>query len=131
MKQLSLLMFLLKRESWCEADPLITAYPNQADYKRTSNRKEKYINLICFCNFFSPMFLRVGLCFLCCRLIYWLCLSLGSSIRGLGFGFSFFPILVMLGANLYYICASVGQGAVFDVEPPTTAPPPPKLRWWG
>lgn len=64
------------------------------------------------------------------RLIYWLCLSLGSSIRGLGFGLSFFPILVMLGANLYYICSSVGQGAVFDVEPPTTAPPP-RQRWWG
>ncbi|XP_059205075.1 transmembrane protein 79-like [Centropristis striata] len=64
------------------------------------------------------------------RLIYWLCLSLGSSIRGLGFGFSFFPILVMLGANLYYVCSSLGQGAVFDVGPPTTAPPP-KQRWWG
>lgn len=64
------------------------------------------------------------------RLIYWICLSLGSSIRGLGFGFSFFPILVMLGVNLYYVCSSVGQGAIFDVEPPTTAPPP-KQRWWG
>ncbi|XP_032391407.1 transmembrane protein 79 isoform X2 [Etheostoma spectabile] len=64
------------------------------------------------------------------RLIYWLFLSLGSSIRGLGFGFSFFPILVMLGANLYYVCSSIGQEAVFDVEPPTTAPPP-RLRWWG
>ncbi|KAM6903276.1 uncharacterized protein tmem79a [Lycodopsis pacificus] len=64
------------------------------------------------------------------RLIYWLCLSLGSSIRGLGFGFSFFPILVMLGTNLYFVCSSVGQGAVFEVEAPTTAPPP-SLRWWG
>ncbi|XP_044028614.1 transmembrane protein 79 [Siniperca chuatsi] len=64
------------------------------------------------------------------RLIYWLCLSLGSSIRGFGFGFSFFPILVMLCANLYYICSSVGEGAVFDVTPPTTAPPP-RQRWWG
>ncbi|XP_034561516.1 transmembrane protein 79 [Notolabrus celidotus] len=64
------------------------------------------------------------------RLIYWLCLSLGSTIRGLGFGFSFLPILVMLGANLYYICSSLGQGAVFDVAPPTTAPPP-QPRWWG
>lgn len=63
------------------------------------------------------------------RLIYWLCLSLDSSIRGLGFGFSFFPILVMLGVNLYYVCSSLGQGAIFDVEPPTTAPP--KQRWWG
>uniref|UniRef100_UPI0037E89E85 transmembrane protein 79-like n=1 Tax=Semicossyphus pulcher TaxID=241346 RepID=UPI0037E89E85 len=64
------------------------------------------------------------------RLIYWLCLSLGSTIRGLGFGLSFLPILVMLGANLYYICSSMGQGAVFDVAPPTTAPPP-RQRWWG
>lgn len=64
------------------------------------------------------------------RLIYWLCLSLDSSIRGLGFGFSFLPILVMLGANLYYVCSSVGQSAVFDVAPPTTAPPP-RQRWWG
>ncbi|KAM8841668.1 transmembrane protein 79 isoform 1-T2 [Spinachia spinachia] len=64
------------------------------------------------------------------RLIYWLCLSLGSSIRGLGFGFSFFPMLVMLGTNLYFVCSSVGQEAVFEVEPPTTTTPP-KLRWWG
>ncbi|KAF3834085.1 hypothetical protein F7725_025289 [Dissostichus mawsoni] len=64
------------------------------------------------------------------RLIYWLCLSLGSSFRGLGFGFSFFPILVMLGVNLYYICSSVGPESVFDVEPPTSAPPP-RQRWWG
>lgn len=65
------------------------------------------------------------------RLIYWLCLSLGSTIRGLGFGFSFLPIMVMLGANLYYIISSVGQGAVFDIAQPTTAPPPPQRRWWG
>ncbi|XP_072226270.1 uncharacterized protein [Leuresthes tenuis] len=65
------------------------------------------------------------------RLIYWLCLSLGSTIRAFGFGFSFFPIFVMLGVNLYYVCSSVGQGSVFDVETPTAAPPPPKLRWWG
>ncbi|KAM4724732.1 uncharacterized protein FYW61_013043 [Anableps anableps] len=63
------------------------------------------------------------------RLIYWLCLALGSSFRGFGFGFSFFPILVMLGANLYYVCSSAGQGSVFDVAPPATAPPP-RLRWW-
>ncbi|XP_069033085.1 transmembrane protein 79-like isoform X1 [Embiotoca jacksoni] len=65
------------------------------------------------------------------RLIYWLCLSLGSSIRGLGFGLSFLPILVMLGANLYYVCSSVGEGAVFDVARPTAAAPPPERRWWG
>lgn len=66
-----------------------------------------------------------------CRLVYWLCLSLGgSSIRGFGFGLSFFPILTMLGINLYYVCSSVGPEAVFDVAPPTT-PPPPRQRWWG
>lgn len=63
------------------------------------------------------------------RLIYWVCLTLGSSVRALGFGFSFFPILLMLGVNLYYIFSSVGQGAVFDVEPPTKEPP--VQRWWG
>ncbi|TWW65682.1 transmembrane protein 79-like [Takifugu flavidus] len=65
------------------------------------------------------------------RLIYWLCLALGSaSTRTLGFGFSFLPILVMLAANLYYVCSSVGQEAIFEVAPPTTAPPP-RQRWWG
>ncbi|XP_008288800.1 transmembrane protein 79-like [Stegastes partitus] len=65
------------------------------------------------------------------RLIYWLCLSLGSSIRGLGFGFSFLPILAMLAVNLYFVCSSVGQGSVFDVASPTTAPPPRLKNWWG
>ncbi|XP_061616687.1 transmembrane protein 79 [Phyllopteryx taeniolatus] len=65
------------------------------------------------------------------RLIYWLCLSLGSSIRGLGFGLSFFPMLVMLAANLYFVSSSAGPEAVFDVEPPTTAPPPQQRSWWG
>ncbi|CAN9503704.1 unnamed protein product [Ophioblennius macclurei] len=65
------------------------------------------------------------------RLIYWLCLSLDSSVRGLGFGFSFLPILLMLGVNLFFVCSSTsGRGAVFEVAPPTTAPPP-KQRWWG
>uniref|UniRef100_A0A3P9J558 Transmembrane protein 79b n=1 Tax=Oryzias latipes TaxID=8090 RepID=A0A3P9J558_ORYLA len=63
------------------------------------------------------------------RLIYWLCLALDSSIRGLGFAFSFLPMVVMMGANLYYMCSSVGQDAIFDVAVPTT-PPPPRLRWW-
>ncbi|KAL0962261.1 hypothetical protein UPYG_G00337780 [Umbra pygmaea] len=64
------------------------------------------------------------------RLIYWVCASLGSSVRSVGFGLSFLPILVMLGANLYFVCVSLREGAVFDVAPPTTAPPP-KQRWWG
>ncbi|XP_077598979.1 uncharacterized protein tmem79a [Stigmatopora nigra] len=64
------------------------------------------------------------------RLIYWLCISLGSCIRGLGLGLSFFPILVMLAANVYLICSSTGTDAVFDVEPPVAAPPP-KQRSWG
>ncbi|XP_046874790.1 uncharacterized protein tmem79a isoform X1 [Hypomesus transpacificus] len=64
------------------------------------------------------------------RLIYWVCVSLGSSVRGLGFGLSFFPVLVMLGANLYFVCSSLREGAIFDVAPPTTAPPP-RQRWFG
>ncbi|XP_014032616.2 uncharacterized protein isoform X2 [Salmo salar] len=63
------------------------------------------------------------------RLIYWVCVTLGSSVRGLGFGLSFLPILVMLGANLYFVCSSLSEGAVFDVAPPTT--PPPRQSWWG
>lgn len=80
---------------------------------------------------FASVYSRRLCVYLCCRLIYWLCLAVGSSsIRALGFGLSFFPILVMLGANLYYVCSSVGQEGVFDVAPPTTAPPP-RQRWWG
>lgn len=66
----------------------------------------------------------------CCRLIYWLCLFLDSnSFRAFGFSLSFLPILVMLGVNLYYVCSSMGQDAVFDVAPPTTPPSAPR-RWW-
>ncbi|CAB1320878.1 unnamed protein product, partial [Coregonus sp. 'balchen'] len=43
------------------------------------------------------------------RLIYWVCVSLGSSVRALGFGLSFLPILVMLGANLYFVCSSLSE----------------------
>ncbi|XP_054909804.1 transmembrane protein 79 [Poeciliopsis prolifica] len=63
------------------------------------------------------------------RLIYWVCLALGSSIRAFGFGFSFLPVLVMLVANIYYVCSAVGPSSVFDVAPPATDPPP-RLRWW-
>lgn len=65
------------------------------------------------------------------RLIYWLCLALRSTIRGFGFSFSFAPVLVMLGVNLYYVCSSVGQGAVFDIEPPPTEGPPRQRSWFG
>ncbi|KAK9958210.1 hypothetical protein ABG768_012384 [Culter alburnus] len=64
------------------------------------------------------------------RLIYWVCVALGSSVRALGFTLSFLPLLVLLVANLYFIGSVRGQEAVFDVAPPTTAPPP-KPRWWG
>lgn len=86
---------------------------------------ETEIWLECF-----PLICNVSSVLCACRLIYWLCLSLGSTIRGLGFGLSFLPIMVMLGVNLYYVCSSVGEGSVFDVEQPTMAPPP-RQRWWG
>ncbi|XP_067281775.1 transmembrane protein 79 [Pseudorasbora parva] len=64
------------------------------------------------------------------RLIYWVCVALDSSVSALGFSLSFLPLLVLLGANLYFIGSVSGQEAVFNVAPPTTAPPP-KPRWWG
>ncbi|KAK7898916.1 hypothetical protein WMY93_019769 [Mugilogobius chulae] len=64
------------------------------------------------------------------RLIYWLCLALRSTIRGFGFSFSFAPVLVMLGVNLYYVCSSLGQASVFDVGPGPTEPPKPR-SWFG
>ncbi|TTZ70362.1 Transmembrane protein 79 [Bagarius yarrelli] len=64
------------------------------------------------------------------RLIYWPGVCFGSSVRVLGFSLSFLPVLALMGLNLYFVCSSSGQGAVFDVAPPTT-PPPPKARWWG
>lgn len=64
------------------------------------------------------------------RLIYWPSVCFGSSVRVLGFSLSFLPVLALLGLNLYFICSSLGEGAVFEVAPPTT-PPPPKARWWG
>ncbi|MCJ8750136.1 hypothetical protein PDJAM_G00259050 [Pangasius djambal] len=64
------------------------------------------------------------------RLIYWPSVCFGSSVRVLGFSLSFLPVLALMGLNLYFICSSTGEGAVFDVAPPTTAPPP-KARWWG
>lgn len=64
------------------------------------------------------------------RLIYWVCVVFGSSVRALGFALSFLPLLVLLAANLYFIGSVSGQEAVFYMTPPTTAPPP-KQRWWG
>ncbi|XP_073678460.1 transmembrane protein 79 [Garra rufa] len=64
------------------------------------------------------------------RLIYWVCVTFGSSVRAFGFALSFLPLLVLLAANLYFIGSVSGKEAVFDVTPPTTAPPP-KQRWWG
>ncbi|KAK7139599.1 hypothetical protein R3I93_016668 [Phoxinus phoxinus] len=64
------------------------------------------------------------------RLIYWVCVAFGSCVRALGLALSFLPLLPLLAANLYFIGSVGGPEAVFDVAPPTTAPPP-KLRWWG
>lgn len=64
------------------------------------------------------------------RLIYWVCAVFGSSMRAFGFGLSFLPLLPLLGANIYFICSAEGKEVMFDVAPPTTAPPP-KQRWWG
>ncbi|KAL4646699.1 hypothetical protein GN956_G10143 [Arapaima gigas] len=67
------------------------------------------------------------------RLIYWLAAALGSSVRGVGFGMSFLPILAMLGANLYFIFMTDAGDSIFAMEaPPTPKPPaPPRQRFWG
>ncbi|XP_069040761.1 transmembrane protein 79 isoform X2 [Lepisosteus oculatus] len=69
------------------------------------------------------------------RLVYWLAFALGSSFRGLGFGLTFFPVLVMLVANLYFTFVQEG-GSIFALEEPEepgATPPPgqPRLRFWG
>ncbi|KAG5265218.1 hypothetical protein AALO_G00262700 [Alosa alosa] len=61
------------------------------------------------------------------RLIYWVCAAFSSGVRGLGYGLSFFPVLAMLGANIYFIVTS--PDTLFNTVPPT-AVPPPKVRWW-
>ncbi|XP_016382427.1 transmembrane protein 79, partial [Sinocyclocheilus rhinocerous] len=63
------------------------------------------------------------------RLIYWVCVVFGSSVRALGFALSFLPLLVLLAANLYFIGSASGQEAVFHVAPPPTASPPKQRRW--
>lgn len=67
------------------------------------------------------------------RLIYWVSVAMGSSVRGMGFGFSFLPTLAMLGANLYFIFMLDAGGSIFAIEDLVTPepPPPPKQRFWG
>ncbi|KAG7457892.1 hypothetical protein MATL_G00232160 [Megalops atlanticus] len=62
------------------------------------------------------------------RLVFWVSAALGSSVRGVGFGLSFLPMLAMLGANLYFVFTQ--NGAIFALAPPPT-PAPPRMRWWG
>ena len=65
-------------------------------------------------------------------LVYWLAASLGSSIRGFGFGLSFLPSLTMLVANIYFIFTMEAAGSIFAQEVETHQDPPPtKQRFWG
>ncbi|KAI7806714.1 transmembrane protein 79 [Triplophysa rosa] len=65
------------------------------------------------------------------RLLYWITAVCDSSIRGVGFGFSFLPMLVMLVANLYFIFLSDSAGSLFALDVPETQVPPVKQRFWG
>jgi len=69
------------------------------------------------------------------RLVYWLAASLGSSVRGFGFGMSFLPSLTMLVANIYFIFTLEAAGTIFAQQGETLhghdPPPAPKQRFWG
>lgn len=67
------------------------------------------------------------------RLVYWLAASLGSSVRGFGFGMSFLPSLTMLVANIYFIFTLEAAGSIFAQQGDTLhdPPPAPKQRFWG
>ncbi|XP_043117960.1 transmembrane protein 79 [Puntigrus tetrazona] len=65
------------------------------------------------------------------RLLYWIAAACDSSLRGVGFGFSFLPILVMLVANLYFIFVSESAGSIFAPDIPEPPVPPTKQRFWG
>ncbi|XP_073703736.1 transmembrane protein 79 [Garra rufa] len=65
------------------------------------------------------------------RLLYWIAAACDSSLRGVGFGFSFLPMLVMLVANLYFIFLSESGGSIFAPDIPEAPVPPTKQRFWG
>ncbi|XP_058602112.1 transmembrane protein 79 isoform X1 [Onychostoma macrolepis] len=65
------------------------------------------------------------------RLLYWVAAACDSSLRGVGFGFSFLPMLVMLVANLYFIFLSDSAGSIFASDIPEPPVPPAKKRFWG
>ncbi|XP_062847771.1 transmembrane protein 79 [Trichomycterus rosablanca] len=67
------------------------------------------------------------------RLVYWIAAACGSSLRGFGFGFCFFPMLTMLVANLYFIFMTDSAGSIFaqeNLEPPGP-PQDHRQRFWG
>lgn len=114
----------------CHIQFTVTVYIGicvQRIYKRILSYLMKDAHISVFWMYFCGSWKRVYFIF---RLIYWVCVVFGSSVRALGFTLSFLPLLVLLGANLYFIGSVTGQEAVFHVTPPTTAPPP-KQRWWG
>ncbi|KAK6467015.1 transmembrane protein 79-like, partial [Huso huso] len=46
------------------------------------------------------------------RLIYWLAFAIGSNFRSFGFGLTYFPIVAMLGANIFFMFVQQGGGLV-------------------
>ncbi|XP_010883420.2 transmembrane protein 79 [Esox lucius] len=68
------------------------------------------------------------------RLTYWVAAAMGSSVRGFGFGLSFLPTVVMLGANLYFIFTMDAEGTIFSqdgVQQQDQTPDGPRQRFWG
>ncbi|XP_051577766.1 transmembrane protein 79 [Myxocyprinus asiaticus] len=67
------------------------------------------------------------------RLLYWIAAACDSSVRGVGFGFSFLPMLAMLVANIYFLFISDSAGSIFAPDIPDSETPVPsvKQRFWG
>ncbi|CAJ1061324.1 transmembrane protein 79 [Xyrichtys novacula] len=67
------------------------------------------------------------------RLVYWVAVAFGSSIRGFGFGLSFLPSVAMMVANIYFIFTVEASGSIFSLPAPPeeTLTPPGRQRFWG
>uniref|UniRef100_H2ZWA4 Transmembrane protein 79 n=1 Tax=Latimeria chalumnae TaxID=7897 RepID=H2ZWA4_LATCH len=102
-------------------------------------QNHKFSQLVLFfCSLQSFLFvlvLRVCVCLLIYRLIYWLAFAIGSAFRGFGFGLTFLPMVTMMLCNFYFMFVlEPGKMLVTERdEAAKTETPAPnsKLHFWG